>query len=235
MSIETAHFAVRQELNHLDSSKYSKMNVPQIDWYLNLAQRTLAKRLAVPRTRPGGIEFDQRITDELKAIMVNAKDPLTPEKVADDRFELTLPKDYWWHAGSMSVIERNTCKKTAENIPVDHAEFTKTSTFNRSSFQWQEVNIRFAGNRIILETDGTFDVTGVYLWYLRKPKYAHYADGSPSGRYILPDSSTPLTGKQNLELSELQDEIVSLAVALISNDIKDEAQASKFDRARISD
>ena len=120
------------------------------------------------------------------------------------------------------VISKEGCEyRTATCILRQHDDKHELSSFDKSSFEWKEVNIRFYENGIKIFTDGTFQVEELKLNYIRKHAYIHNAqDFLPTGSYTLPDG-TVLTGSQDCELPEhTHREIVDIAVLITTGDLQ---------------
>ena len=73
-----------------------------------------------------------------------------------------------------------------------------------------------------LYTDGTFEITGVDIVYIKKHPYMHNAEDFGNSGYKRPGTGIILTGTQNCILDEhTHNEIVDLAVMLAQSSIQD--------------
>jgi hypothetical protein len=227
------HYDYKTKLNRLDSQKYVNMRVPAIDWKLNEAQDIFIQMIASPRyARSYGFESNQRTIDDLRTIVVNGFElPAIP--TSRNRFIVHLPvgvptNEYLHHISSYAHCVKGDCSMLIRTSLIQHDDKAEESPFDKSSFEWEQVNMKIVNNDLILHTDGTFTITKVYLDFIRKPKFFHSAeDASPTG-YILPDGETILTGYQNCELPEiLYKEIVDLAVLITTGDLLPDYQAKQ--------
>ena len=217
--VRNMHYDFKQKLNKIDSVQYKNLRVPEIDWKLNEAENLLIKMIANPRVSQGlGIEVTQRSIDDLRPIIVpNVKIPVSV--VQRNRYIIDLPNDYFEHLSSYVDLKKNTCTVKARTTIVQHDDESEESPFDRSSFEWKDINVKIIGNQMHLITDGTFTVLYVYLDYVRLTKYFHSAEDAVGNKYTLPDK-TILTGYQNCELPEiLYGEIVDLAVLITTGDL----------------
>ena len=64
MTIEDMHYDVLQKLSKIDSNKYKRLVVPEIDWMLNESQDIIIKNISQPRrVNALGFEINQRTID----------------------------------------------------------------------------------------------------------------------------------------------------------------------------
>jgi len=208
MTVEDMHYDFKMKLNKIDSQKYRNLLIPEIDWKLNEAQEIFIKTIAQPRYKNQlGFEINQRSIDDIREVVVNQdyslNSCLTPVKI-DNKTYITppLPSDYWFYADSSACLTKQPCgtKIGAYVFIRQHGDLHEKSPFDESSYEWEEINGRYTQNGIKLFSDGTFTIDCFCLNYIRKPLYIHYAQGTTSGQYKLPNGSI-LTGKQNCELS----------------------------------
>lgn len=211
------HYDYKMKLNKLDSNKYRNLRVPEIDWKLNEAQNLLIRMIAFPRLYQGvGYELNQRSIDDLRTI-VKEKESLAVISNSP-AFVIELPQDYMHHIASYAVCTKGNCTKTIRTTLVQHDDKFEDDPFSKSSFEWEQANLVFTSQGIIVYSDD-FSVTNFLLTYLRKPKYIHSAEDAVNASYILPDGTT-LTGYQNCELPEiLHPEVVDVAVLITTGDL----------------
>jgi hypothetical protein len=219
----------KQKLNKIDSQSYRNLLIPEIDWKLNDAQSTFIKMIANPRYRPvGGFEYNQRTIDDIRSI-VNDSIPLiaaSPSEVLIAGFTyVKLPEDYMYYASSELTLKKQNCQASCRCIVRSHNDRFEESPFDKSSFEWREVNILFCkqGIRIYLPDNTT--IVSYKLSYIRKPKYIHDAQhfnatvAMDDGTYTLP-SGEILKGSQDCELPDaVHSEIVDLAVLIATGDL----------------
>lgn len=227
------HYDYKTKLNRLDSQKYVNMRVPAIDWKLNEAQDVLIQMLTSPRyARSYGFESNQRSIDDIRTIVINGFE-IVPASASRNRFIAKLPvgvpnNEYLHHISSYAYCVKGDCTALIRTTQIQHDDKAEESPFDKSSFEWEQVNMRIVNNDIILYTDGTFTISKLYLDFIRKPKFFHSAEDASATGYTLPDGETILTGYQNCELPEiLHREIVDLAVLITTGDLLPDYQAKQ--------
>jgi hypothetical protein len=225
MSIKRMHYDVKVKLNKVDSQQYRNLLIPEIDWALNEALSIFIKRIAEPRKiqQPYdfGFEKNQRNIDDIRTI-VKDNVSVTAAKIDDYSYQVTLPEDYLYLVSSKAAITKNNCHEVSASCVLrQHDDNFENSPFDKSSFEWREVNIRFYDNGVKVFSDGTFVINSLKLDYIRKPAYIHNAeDFGSSNQYILPDG-TLLTGFQNCELPfQTHAEIVDIAVLVLTGQLQ---------------
>jgi hypothetical protein len=225
MSIKRMHYDVKVKLNKVDSQQYRNLLIPEIDWALNEAQYIFIKNIAEPRKKNNvlnvGFEKNQRAIDDIRTIV---KDNVvsTASKIDDYTYTIGLPSDYMHLVSCKAKLTKGGCYNTpADCVLRQHDDSFESSPFDKSSFEWREVNIRFYDEGIKAFSDGTFSVNSLHLDYIRKPLYMHNAeDFGSSAKYILPDGVT-LTGYQDCELPfQTHSEIVDIAVLVLTGQMQ---------------
>lgn len=232
--VRNMHYDYKSKLNKIDSQQFRNLKVPEIDWKLNEAQYIFIKRIAEPKTNPTtGVEKNTRSIDDLRTIIVdNLSIDVAPFKTGV--VAGTLPDNYLHHLSSRSTCTKASCTIDIPNTIQKHGNKFVDSIFDKSSFEWREVNALFVGNALHLYNDGTFTITKLLLDYIRKPLYIHSAVDAVGGKYNLPNGIA-LTGFQNCELPEyVHGEIVDLAVLITIGDLTSDYQA-KFSKIQITD
>ena len=215
MTIEEMHYDFKVKINRIDTTRNRDFYIPEIDWLLNEAQELFVKIVAFPRRYTGlGFEVNQRTIDDIRPLVVFRYNA-TINRVN----EVILPDNYWHYLRGEVIMSKGECNNVEGRIYIrQHDDEFEKSPFDKSSFEWREVNATFHGNRMKLYNKD-FVVNQVLLTYLRRPVYMHFAQGFGSGSYTLPDG-TVLTGKQDCELPEqTHREIVDLAVMLATKNI----------------
>lgn len=220
------HYDFKQKLNKIDSQKYRNLQIPEIDWKLNEAQEVFVKIIAEPRfNNLLGFEVNQRTIDDIRSIVVNQKlntsDCQVPSIFDESSFICGLPSDYWYFLSAKIYADKEGCKdkllKKVRVLQDDDEE--DLSPFDRSSFEWGEVNIRFINEGIKVFTEGDFTVSKVCINYIKQLSRIHNAQDYQGGSYIALDGVT-LSGSQSCELPVgTHREIVDLAVAITSGDL----------------
>lgn len=224
------HYDFKTKLNKIDSQQYRNLRIPEIDWKLNEAQELFVKMVAKPRLRNNlGFETSQRSIDDIRTIVV--KDYCSPviNNVA------TLPNDYWHFISGDSIMDKNNCIGFKGTVKIrQHDDEFENSPFDKSSFEWREVNAVFYEEGLKLFTDGTFLNREFCMNYIKRLQYIHNAEQFVGGNYNLP-SGTNLSGSVSCELPEgTHREIVDIAVALASNDLQNPDLQNKLQKLNLN-
>lgn len=219
MDVRGMHYDIKQKINKVDSQQYRNLRVPEIDWKLNEGVDIFIKSVAEPRINNHlGFEVNQRTIDDIRTLVKNDVSLTESQTLYFD-----LPNDYMFFVSGHVILEREGCEKdrVARLIIRQHDDRHEESPFDKSSYEWKEVNGRFVGNQIRLFTDDTFTIKELRIDYIRKHAYIHNAqDFLPGGTYNLPDGTT-LTGSQDCELPEhTHREIVDIAVLIITGELQ---------------
>lgn len=222
MDVRSMHYDFKQKINKIDSQQYRNLRVPEIDWKLNEACEIFIKSIAEPRFKNQlGFETSQRTIDDIRSIVINS-----PASVISNgnslEVDYTLPLDYMFFVSAEVELSRQGCSnRTSRVIIRQHDDRFERSPFDKSSFEWKEVNARFVGNTLKMFTDTTFTIVNIKLNYIRKHAYIHNAqDFLPGATYNLPDG-TALSGSQNCELPEhTHREIVDIAVLIATGEMQ---------------
>lgn len=225
MTAREMHYDYKQKLNKIDSQKYRGLKVPEIDWKLNEAQEIFVKIIAEPRINNQlGFEKNQRTINDIRTIVVNQNrttaNCIVPTVFDDSSFIAKLPTDYWFTVGSKVYASKGKCLNVMLKVTErQHNDEHELSPFDKSSFEWREVNIRFIGEGIRIFTDGTFTVNYICLDYIKVPRLIHNAQDYVGGTYNTL-SGVPLSGSQSSELPDkVHKEIVDLAVLITAGDL----------------
>lgn len=216
MTIQEIHYQIKRKLNKVDSEKYRNLLVPEIDSLWNEAKEIFVKLIAMPRYKKQiGFETSQRTIDDIRTLVVNA----TTVPVVGD--VMLIPADYRYFLNGYVKVQKGECIKKGRLLIKQHDDLHEESPFDKTSFVFGEINARFFQNglRIFLE-DGMTIIEVCDFAYIKKPTYDHYAAGSNSGQYKLPNG-TLLTGIQNPDISEhTHSEIVDIAVFLATQELQ---------------
>lgn len=223
MTAREMHYDFKQKMNRIDSQQNRGFKVPEIDWKLNEAQELFVKIIAEPRIGERlGLEYNQRTIDDIRTIVVDQKpsEGLTTTVYDDKSYTVTLPPDYWFLASARVYATKGTCVNTTLEVKrAQHDDEHEISPFDKSSFEWRVVNIRFNSGGIRIFTDGTFVVTKLIMEYLKQPRIIHNAADWQGGSYVGLDGKT-YTGRQDSVLPVgVHREIVDLAVMIAAGDI----------------
>lgn len=214
------HYDFKQKLNKVDSQQFRNLRVPEIDWKLNEAEGIMVEMITNPNKFNNlGLEGFQKNIDDIRTIIVKGIGLAVTQDGNSSIYRATLPLDYGTYLSAYVNLSKGNCKVKVRLNIVQYDDETEESPFDKSSFEWREVNAKYHNKQLVITTDGTFSVTSMELDYVRIPKYFHTAVSAVGGTYNLPDGTT-LTGYQNCELPEiLHREIVDLAVLITTGDL----------------
>lgn len=225
MNAREMHYDFKQKLNKIDSQKYRGLKVPEIDWKLNEAQDIFIKAVAEPRLASQlGFEKNQRTISDIRTIVVNQvranNNCITPIVFDDSSFIAALPDNFWFSIASVVFASKGKClSKRMKVTERQHDDEHELSPFDRSSFEWREVNVRFITEGIRIFTDGIFTIDSICLDYIKVPRRIHNAQDYVGGTYTALDG-TALVGSQSSELPvKVHSEVVDLAVLITSGDL----------------
>ena len=228
MTIKEMQYDLKLKLNKIDSSQYENLLIPEMDWKINEAILITVKNIAQPRfSQIKGFEINQRNIDDIRTLVID-NEQLTPISLEDNTYYIELPSNYMFYVSSKVDIKKNKCLKSKIRCTVrQHGDLFQQSPFDQSSFEWEDINITFYENGIKVYTDGTFEITKLYLDYVRIPNKVHNAeDYSPSGYEDL--NGNLLTGFSNCDLPDhMHNEIIDLTVLLITGDLIPNYQIKK--------
>jgi hypothetical protein len=229
MLIHEMHYDFKIKANSIDSNKFSNFNVPEIDWVLNEAERIFVKTIAFPRYKsPVNFEVNQRIKSDIHKIVINDKNFFTNVVPFDNNSYIyrtdQLNPPFWFFLSGKVLAEKNGCIKEIDLFEVSHGLLLDKDPFSSSNFEWEEVNFTLISEGLKITTDGTFNITGVKLNYIRELPYMHNAQDHRNNTYNLLATGDTLTGRQNSLFSysrEICSEIVDIAVELAHMDLSD--------------
>lgn len=237
LNIEGIHYDIKFKLEEVDSNMSKGLKIPELDWAINEAQEIIIKSIAQPRRRSDvGFEITQRTIDDIRPLVCSEKMLKGVAKCDATSFLRVLPEDYMYHIKSYSQAQKNTCFRTIRNFVVQQDDLHEEDSHSVSSFEWEEINAEFTKDGLIVFTDGTFDITGVKINYIRRPQYAHLATKhNTSGQYRLPNG-TLLSGSQDVELPpSMHREIGDIAVAILTGIFKEPKYSIMLDKLRMVD
>lgn len=206
-------------LNKIDSQQYRNIKVPQLDLLLNEAANLLIKWIAQPRQKDvRGFELSHRNIEDLHTIVVDNR---SLSVVADgNNYKAVLPNDYKFHVSSKVDMTKGNCTKTGiGTTQIQHDD--DPLFFGSSSFEWEDVNIRFFDGGIKILSEGEFTVNNFYLDYIKNIAYIHNAESFNATTGYKNFEGVSLTGSQNCELPDhLHSEIIDLAVLIASGQLE---------------
>jgi hypothetical protein len=222
MNIKEMHYDFKQKLNKIDSEQYRNLKVPEIDWKLNEAIDLFVKIVAEPKIKINlGFELSSRITDDIRSLVVDTV-PLVLTVLDSTHYLAALPVNYLYYVSLDSMqIKQGNCTVSAQKIFVrQHDDDFVASVFDKSSFIWREVNIRFYQAGIKIYTEGEFSVEEALLSYIKIPASVNNCEDYPGGSYKTLAGVT-LVANVDCDLPiETHREIVDIAVAITTGDLQ---------------
>ena len=174
ISIKDMHYQFKSKLNKIDSVNNVNYRVPEIDWKLRIAEREFIKeRISQSnQSAKGTFGFNNKVIDDLKSIIVQEK--ITDITVSGNSYTVELPDNYFYFIECYAECTKNGKTKLIRCYVRNSNE--EIFIFNQSSFEWEEINIFFEDNKIILASDSTFTIGKVYLKYIKIPVLMHNAE-----------------------------------------------------------
>lgn len=240
MNAREMQYDFKQKLNKIDSQKYRNLLVPEIDWKLNEAQEVFVKSIAEPRfARQIGFETSQRTIEDIRTLVKeqNLKQGtcIKPSEYDTNKYLAVLPDDYWFHTDSSLYASKGACLNVQlVTVKEQMDDLFEWSPFNKSSFEWREVNITFNQDGVVIYTDGTFIPDWFCLSYIRSPRSIWNAQDFQGGSYTTLAGEV-LTGSQSCELPlRTHREIVDLAVLITTGDLQIPDYAIKLNKLKLS-
>jgi len=223
MTIQEMHYDLKTKLNKLDTQQYRNLLIPEIDWLLNEATLVFIKMVTNPRYNPvEGFEMRQRDREDIKTLVVNNLEILPDNNVEFNReYTFELPDNYLFYVSSRVLMNKGECGNTFGKVIIrQHDDEFNISPFDRSSFEWREINGTFYNNGIKIFTDTSFSVSKLYLNYISNFPYIHYANGFVNNTYTNLRGDI-LTGVQDCILPyHTHSEIVDIAVLLATQNLQ---------------
>lgn len=241
MKVKAMHYDFKQKMNKADSQQYRDFRVPEIDWWLNEAQLFLLKTTVNPKTSKM-LEMSPRSIDDVNTILVRRSvAPVPQSSMGMNRYVVdmdSLLPDFLYYVSGEAVISCDECgSRIARLIERRHNDMHEYDEFNRSSYEWGQVNFVMECNDdkydMVLFTDGdyvtagSFSIDEVLVDYLKNPQMIYY------GGYTVLDGVTPQTS-QDCELPEhIHTDIVDIAVMLASGAIQSPDIQQKMNKIQL--
>lgn len=178
MSPQEAHYEFKLRADKLDGLDVRELRPNIIDWMLNIGYTLYLDKTA------DQFEVNQEVTDILSPLSIVSPDlqpGLTPSSWAEGyKVDLDdLEYTYYRITRVEADITKDNCTDRAEVFTYRQNKFNdvKRSSFYKPSFIWREVPAFFGGDTdsyLYLytpdnSTDEDFEVTKVYLSYIKKP------------------------------------------------------------------
>ena len=222
MNIKEMHYDFKVKINKLDSQQYRNIKVPEIDWKINEAIEIFKKIVAEPKYATKlGFETSQRTIDDIRTVVVNGKQLTKIAKSINfDIYE--LPIDYQYYVGAESIeMSKSGCSVFSEKVFVrQHDDNFQSSAYDKSSFLWRELNIRFFEEGIKVFTNNEFTTDKFLLNYIRESVPVNNSESFVGGQYINLAGVTLSTNVDCDLPKHTHSEIVDIAVLLTTGNLQ---------------
>jgi len=211
MTIAEMHLAFTVQYDSVSTLGYPGFEPEEIDLFLNRSiQRFVVTRYTGNNVKGESFEDNQKRIEDLRVLVVNnllTRTNIVASTTYPNAFEYTLPNgtpdpNYLFMVSCEAGVDRDECGETVTNrrIAIKQITHDQYVTYTRDPFNKPNLNrvlAIFEGNKVILITDGTYNVTAFYMSYLTYPNVVS------------------LSGPVNCNLpSYTHQEIVDLAVQL---------------------
>lgn len=212
MFIKDIHYDFNKKLNKIDSQQFRNLLIPEKDWVLNEAKEIFIKN----QINQNGVN-NVGIGINLRNIRTLVKEGIELSVINN---LCVLPVDYFYYLKAVVEVSKNSClNKTARVLIKQHDDEFEESPFDKSDFEWREVNGLFNEGGLQLFAED-FEINLCKLSYISASKYMHNAEDFNSGAYNLP-SGEILTGKQECDLPDYTHrEIVDIAVLIATGELQ---------------
>jgi hypothetical protein len=238
MNAREMHYDFKQKLNRIDSQRFRDLIVPEIDWKLNEAQEVFVRIIAEPRFKEDyGFESNTRTINDIRTIVVDQIPAIgvVPTVFDTKSYIAVPPTDYWYLVGCKVLATKGNCANVQISATeVQHDDESELSVFDRSSFEWKKINIRFNKDGLRVFTDGTFSISKVLFEYIKQPILIHNAQDYVGNNYNTLDGIN-LTGTQACELPpRTHREVVDLAVLITAGDLSLPDYQLKYNKLKLT-
>lgn len=240
MTIQEMHYDFKLKADKIDSLRTRDYLPAEIDWRINSASLSMIKkRYGLLNVTNQGFEVTQRRVDDLANLHVKERidqiaiTPAVNGTIYEAPLRLLKYKYLFTTRVSVDLSKKGCCDKKGarcKQVQTDDLSEVLRDPFHRPSFEWGEIpfnfykdSTRLNSSSIVLYTDGTFDITSVFVEYLRIPIEVSL------GNYTYIDGTNrPVT---NSELAEhLHQEIIDLAVESAIVNSNTPAESVNFQR-----
>jgi len=225
ISVEELIYEFKLTLNKVNRQDNVDIPIEDIIVYLNKAQISwIETKLNPNNVFKAGFESIRKRIDDLQ-ILKQTNTELIPKKTNDLLHKgytcsLAAATDYMFYVSSYSVAKNNSCEGILSNDLVRAGDLTtRYLDVNHSpSFEWRTTLATLGDNELQVYTDGSFEITKVFINYLRYPRnidaqgYTKF-DGSSSKNQ---DCELPLYAK---------DDLINLAVKFAAQANDNQSQA----------
>lgn len=214
------HYDFKVKINKVDSQSNRNLIIPEIDHLLNLALEIFVEAVAFPRKRDlKGFEKNTWTTESIRALVTN-------QDFVKNQDYFLIPNDYWYYIKSNALATKGECSNVSLSVNIrQHDDSFKSSPFDKSSFEWREVNATFDENGIKVYSED-FTVDKLNVTYIKKHPYIHNANDYTNNSYVNLKGNL-LTGTQDCILQESKHkDIVDIAVLLFSINLTNDIQSN---------
>lgn len=213
ISVKQLIYKTRLRLNKLATNDHQDIPVEDILFSANEQQiKLVKKKVSQNNIYQLGLDSFKKRYQDLQNLIVQSEEYLNPTKGKDTYsfYKIDTSKlkhDWFFFIGITAMCTKGECKNRPLAITklIDHADLqTMMNNTNYSpSFEYQETIALLSGNEIFIYTDGSFEVTKVYITYLKYPQKIDLEG------YVDLEGNPSIT--QNSELDEfLEDELLDL-------------------------
>lgn len=240
MQIELLHQEVKRKRDKIDSQSRVDLTDAEIDAALNEAIiKWTRTRYNGNNAKREGFEVTQQRIDDLSTLVIKAPDRqplLSPDYTNTGngiyRFDLSnLAFPYMHYLRATALVYGCDVPYRVEIVQHDDLTYKLKDEFNKPSSKWRRVLGTFGRSdtsqerSLYIYTNGDFEVTGLYLDYLKQPNEVSL------GTYNDIDGNA--TAKTECDLPDsVHDQIVDLAVKLLS-DINEDIVMSQLTSAQL--
>ena len=214
-SIKEAHYKFKQHANKVDGLRNANFLVPQIDQYLWEAYVIYIENICEY------LEVNQKRRDDIRQLEIKNLELPVVKLANNDYYTATLPENYYRYLESYSVCKTNKCpEKTIKNYFIQKDDIYINDPMFNSSYTFERVNLDMSGDKLYLYIEG-FDITKVYLTYIRKP----LRPGNPqdftygNGQYKLPDGTQAIQRDIEIDSTFQANKIIDIAVLIAMRDV----------------
>jgi len=225
ISVEELIYEFKLALNKVNRQDNVDIPIEDIIVYLNKAQLSWVEtKLNTNNALRVGYDSIRKRIDDLQ-ILKETNIELITNKTNNLRhlgYKCSLDnlENYMFYVSSYSVAKKNSCEGVISNDLVRSGDLeTRYLDVNHSpSFEWRTTLATLGDNELYVYTDGSFDISKVFINYLRYPQkidiqgYTKF-DGTSS---LSQDSELPFYAK---------DDLVNLAVKFAAQANDNQAQA----------
>lgn len=218
MTVAEMHLAFALGYDSVATTGYPGFEPEEVDFFLNRAiERFVKTRYSGTNPRNESYEDTQKRIEDLRTLTVNntlSSGTLVTGTTYPNSFEYTLPDGttdpkYYLMVSGMAAIDRDECGNavTGRRVRIKQITHDEYSTYIDDPFNGPNENrvlAIFEGNKIVLITNGAYNVTDFYMSYL---KYFTKVDLAGPIDSDLPDHTH----------QEIVDLAVRLCVAAVEN------------------